>query len=151
MNAQTTGVLEVATIRQQCKVLHLPTVAAQSAQLAEQAVRERRTHLSFLEALLAAELEERERKLVERRIHEAHLARMKTLEEFDFSRWPTVSALEIRQLAEGGYIEAGGARHLYRRQRHRQDPSVDRTGGRGLPAKTPGPLRHRRGLSQRVG
>ena len=105
MNAHTAGVLEAATIRQQCKVLHLPTVASQSAQLAEQAVRERRTHLSFLEALLAAELEERERKLVERRIHEAHLTRMKTLEEFDFSRCPTVSALEIRALAEGGYIE----------------------------------------------
>lgn len=47
-----TAVLEMATIRQQCKVLHLPTVAAQCGQLAEQAVRERRTHLGFLEALL---------------------------------------------------------------------------------------------------
>ena len=34
MSAQT-AVLEAATIKQQCKVLHLPTVAAQSAQLAE--------------------------------------------------------------------------------------------------------------------
>ena len=51
MSAQT-AVLEAATIGQQCKVLHLPTVAAQCAQLAEQAVRERRTHLGFLEALL---------------------------------------------------------------------------------------------------
>ena len=59
MSAQT-AVLEVATIGQQCKVLHLPAVAAQCAQLAEQAVRERRTHLGFLEALLQAELEERE-------------------------------------------------------------------------------------------
>lgn len=39
MSAQT-AVLEAATIGQQCKVLHLPTVAAQCAQLAEQAVRE---------------------------------------------------------------------------------------------------------------
>ena len=36
MSAQT-AVLEVATIGQQCKVLHLPAVAAQCAQLAEQA------------------------------------------------------------------------------------------------------------------
>ena len=50
MSTQTT-VLEAATVGQQCKVLHLPTVAAQCAQLAEQAVRERRTHLGFLEAL----------------------------------------------------------------------------------------------------
>ena len=40
--------LEAATIRQQCKVLRMPTIAAQCAQLAEQAVRERRTHLGYL-------------------------------------------------------------------------------------------------------
>jgi len=98
------AVLEAATIRQQCKVLHLPTVAAQCAQLAEQAVREWRTHLGFLEAVLQAELEEREHRLVQRRIRDAHLPRLKTLEEFDFSQCPNVSAQHIHQLAEGGYI-----------------------------------------------
>lgn len=98
------AVLEAATIRQQCKMLHLPTVAAQCAQLAEQAVRERRTHLGFLEAMLQAELEEREHRLVERRIRDAHLPRLKTLEEFDFSQCPSVSAQHLHQLAEGGYI-----------------------------------------------
>ena len=52
-----TATLEVATIGQQCTLLHLPAVAAQCAQLAEQAIRERRTHLGYLEALLQAELE----------------------------------------------------------------------------------------------
>jgi len=33
MNAQTSA-LEVATIEQQCKVLHLPAIAAQCGQLA---------------------------------------------------------------------------------------------------------------------
>jgi DNA replication protein DnaC len=103
MSAQT-AVLEVATIGQQCKVLHLPAVAAQCAQLAEQAVRERRTHLGFLEALLQAELEEREQRLIERRIREAHLPRMKTLDEFDFARNSKVSAQLIHELAGGGYI-----------------------------------------------
>jgi DNA replication protein DnaC len=103
MNAQT-AVLEAATIRQQCKVLHLPTVAAQCAQMAEQAVRERRTHLGYLEALLQAELEEREHRLVERRLREAHLPRMKTLEEFDFGQCPRVSAQQIHELARGDYI-----------------------------------------------
>ena len=50
--------LEAATLRQQCKLLHLPSIAAQCTQLAEQAVRERRTHLGYLEALLQAELED---------------------------------------------------------------------------------------------
>lgn len=103
MNAESTA-LEAATIRQQCRVLRLPSVAAQCTQLAEQAVRERRTHLGYLEALLQAELEEREQRLIERRIREAHLPRMKTLEEFDFAKCPRVSAQQIHELAKGDYI-----------------------------------------------
>ena len=41
MNAEVAA-LEAATIRQQCKVLRMPAIAAQCTQLAEQAVRERR-------------------------------------------------------------------------------------------------------------
>ena len=68
-------------------------------------MREKQSHLDYLEALLAAELEERERNTVQRRLRDAHLPRLKTLEEFDFSQSPKISAAEIRQLAEGGYIE----------------------------------------------
>src|SRR3989442_1226446 len=103
MNAQT-AVLEAATIRQQCKLLHLPAVAAQCTPLAEQAMRERRTHLGYLEALLQAELEEREQRLVARRLGEAHLPRLKTLDEFNFSQSPSISAQRIHELAAGGYI-----------------------------------------------
>jgi DNA replication protein DnaC len=96
--------LEAAIIRQQCKVLRMPTIAAQCSRLAEQAVRERRTHLGYLEALLQAELEEREQRLIERRLREARLPRMKSLEEFDFARNPKVSAQQIHELARGDYI-----------------------------------------------
>src|SRR5260370_17308445 len=95
---------EAATVRQQCKVLRMPTIAAQCAQLAEQAVRERRTHLGYLEALLQAELEEREQRLIERRIREAHLPPMKTLDEFDFRRNPNVSPPPIHELPHAPYI-----------------------------------------------
>jgi DNA replication protein DnaC len=63
------------------------------------------SHYGYLEALLAAEIEERERNTVERRIREAHLPRFKTLDEFDFTQCPQVSAAQLRELAEGGYIE----------------------------------------------
>ena len=96
--------IEEATIKQQCKILRMPVVASQCVPVAEQAVREKRTYLNFLEALLAAELEERERKTIERRIHEAHLPRLKTLEEFDFSQSPKVSAIQIQELAQSGYL-----------------------------------------------
>lgn len=96
--------IEEATIKQQCKSLRMPVVASQCVQVAEQATREKHTYLSFLEALLAAELEERERKTIERRIHDAHLPRVKTLEEFNFSQSPKVSAIQIQELAQGGYL-----------------------------------------------
>src|SRR5213076_1017027 len=98
-------VLQDTTIRQQCKHLRMPTIGLQFRKLAEEAVREQQTPVRYLEALLGAEIEERERRVVERRIHEAHLPRMKTLEEFDFAQAPKVPATQIRELAEGGYVE----------------------------------------------
>src|SRR5215468_390875 len=67
----------------QCVTLRLPTIASQCVALAEQAERERQPYLSYLEALLAAELEDRERRSIDRRIKEARLPRVKTLDEFD--------------------------------------------------------------------
>jgi DNA replication protein DnaC len=96
--------LDGAAIREHCKLLRLPTVAAQCEALAEEAVQARQSHLRFLDALLCAELEERERTTVERRLKEAHLRRLKTLEEFDFRKSP-ISATQVLQLAQGGYLE----------------------------------------------
>src|SRR5579872_1474432 len=97
--------LQVTTIEQQCRVLRLGTMATQCAPLAEAAMREQQGHLDYLEALLNAEIEERERRSVQRRLGEARLPRMKTLEEFDFSQSPKISAAQIRALAEGDYIQ----------------------------------------------
>jgi DNA replication protein DnaC len=97
--------LQQNVIKQQCVVLHLPTIASQCAPLAEQAERERQPYLGYLEALLAAELEDRERRAIERRIKDAHLPRVKTLDEFDFRQAPSVSPTQLSDLAEGGYIE----------------------------------------------
>ena len=96
--------LDQATIRQQCKALRLPTVSAQFASLATEAVRQNQTYPSYLATLLTAEVEERERKVVERRLREAHLPRLKTLEEFDFAKAPQIPAKLIRELADGGYL-----------------------------------------------
>ena len=99
-----TAPLQHHVIAQQCQTLHLPTVAGQCARLETQAERERQPYLSYLEALLAAELEDRERRAIERRLKEAHLPRVKTLDEFDFSQAPLVSPTRLAELAEGGYI-----------------------------------------------
>ena len=97
--------LEQAAVEQQCRALRLPAVAEQCAPLADVAAKQRQTYMRYLEALLAAELEERERNTIARRIKDARLPRMKTLEEFDFSKAPQVPATKMHELAQGGYIE----------------------------------------------
>jgi DNA replication protein DnaC len=98
------GAVDHAAIRQHCRHLRLPTVATQFDKLAQEALKERQTHIRYLASLLGAEVEDRERRVVERRLHEAHLPRMKTLAEFDFSHASHISAAQIQSLAEGGYI-----------------------------------------------
>src|SRR5689334_22025325 len=101
----TDRTLREEAVRQHCRLLRLPTVAAQFGRLADEAMKQQYGPVRYLEALLAAELEERERSAIARRIFEAKLPRVKTLEEFDFGQAPQISAARIHQLAEGGYIQ----------------------------------------------
>src|ERR1700687_1056979 len=128
--------LQDQAVRQYCRSLRMPTIGAQFCRLADAAAREGQSHIGYLEALLAAEMEERESRAIARTRHEAKLPRMKTLEAFEFDR-SSVSAARIRELAVGEYVakaepvllvgEAGtGKTHLATglcvaacRQRHR--------------------------------
>ena len=96
--------VQQAAILQYAKQLRLPTLGDQFAGLAEEAVKEKPSHLSYLEALLEAEVEERDRKAMARRIQEARFPAVKTLEEFDFPSAPHISAALLRNLSEGGYL-----------------------------------------------
>ena len=95
--------LQQQVIRQSCKALRMPAIGSQFAYLAEVAVREKQTHVGYLEALLTAEMEERESRAIARLLHEARLPRMKTLDEFEFSR-SVVPAAVVRELADGAYV-----------------------------------------------
>jgi DNA replication protein DnaC len=101
------GVIQVqqSTIRDYTRQLHLPTVGGQFMKLAEEAIQQKQGHVAFLEVLLRAELEERERNAIARRILEAKFPKVKTLEEFKFEEAPQIPAAQIRNLAEGGYLE----------------------------------------------
>jgi DNA replication protein DnaC len=102
---QQTEALEQASVRQYCKAVRMPAVAANFIPLAEQAAKEEHSHIRYLEALLAMECEERDRHAITNRIREAQLPRLKTLEEFDFTKAPLIPVAKVRELAEGGYIE----------------------------------------------
>ncbi len=101
------GVIQVqqSTIRDYTRQLHLPTVGGQFMKLAEEAIQQKQGHVAFLEVLLRTELEERERNAIARRIVEAKFPKVKTLEDFKFEEAPQISAAQIRNLAEGGYLE----------------------------------------------
>ena len=98
------GGLREECIRQYCRLLRLPTIGAQFTRMAEEALKEHYSPVRYLEALLGAEVEEREHNAITRRIFDAHMPRVKTLEEFDFGQTPHISAARLQQLAEGGYI-----------------------------------------------
>src|SRR5271163_2453615 len=99
-----TEALAQASVRQHCKTVRTPAIAANFIPLAEQAAKEQHSHIRYLEALLAMECEERDRHAIANRIRDAQLPRLKTLEDFDFSKAPQIPAAKIRELAEGGYI-----------------------------------------------
>lgn len=97
--------LASVTVQEHCRLLRLPTVAAQCERLAQEATQSDQSHLNYLAELLAAEVDERERHTVERRIKEARLPRMKSLDDFDFAAAPQIPAKLVRELADGGYLQ----------------------------------------------
>ena len=103
MNSATAQ-MQQSTIRQYTRQLRLPTVGGQFLQLAEEAVKQKHGHVAYLEALLAAEMEERVKNVIARRIQEAKFPKVKTLEDFHFDEVPHIPAAQIRKLAEGGYL-----------------------------------------------
>jgi len=104
--SQDTIALQQANVRQYCKSVRMPVIGANFVALAEQAVREKRSHIGYLEVLLAIEVEERDQHAIDNRLRGAYLPRIKTLEEFDFGKAPQVNAAKIRTLADGGYIDS---------------------------------------------
>jgi DNA replication protein DnaC len=95
----------VAAIQEHCRALRLPLVAAQCERLAQDALRHQHSPLEYLASLLGAEVDDRERRAIARRLQEARLPRLKTLEDFDVSAAPQVSAARRQQLAEGHYLD----------------------------------------------
>ena len=59
---EQTQALEHASVKQYCKALRVPMIGAHFVQLAEQAIKEQRSHIGYLEAQLMMESEERDRR-----------------------------------------------------------------------------------------
>jgi DNA replication protein DnaC len=87
--------------------LHLPTVRAEAARLAEIAVRQRHTHLGFLAEVLAAEVDDRAERRRTRRVAEARFPRLKRLADFNIDAVAGLNPAVLATLARGDYLDAG--------------------------------------------
>jgi DNA replication protein DnaC len=94
-----------AAIGAACRTLHLPTVRAEAAPTADAAARDRLTHRGFLAELLTCEVDARDARRRERRIHEARFPRIKRLDQFDLGAAPGVNPATLATIAAGGWID----------------------------------------------
>ena len=109
-HAMSTPVTEQAAALQveaTSRALHLPTVRQQAAALAEAALRDRLSHLAYLAEVLQSELDDRDARRRERRIHEARFPRLKHLADFDLAAAPTVDPTMLATLERGEWIASG--------------------------------------------
>ena len=116
--------LQEATIKAQCKSLRMPMMASQFGTLAEQAIREKKSHIGYLEALLLAEIEERERNTIERRIREAHLPRVHSCLQPHYKRCTVLGDRRNLHRPPGwiaGAIHRLGAKTKYQLQLSREE------------------------------
>ena len=107
MSAPVTEQAAALQVEATSRALHLPTVRQQAGALAEAALRDRLTHLAYLAEVLQSELDDRDARRRERRIHEARFPRLKHLADFDLEAAPTVDPTMLATLERGEWIDAG--------------------------------------------
>lgn len=96
-----------AAIDQACRILRLPTMRAQHAELAAAAARQQISYKAFLVELLSLECDEREQRRKARMVRDAGFPRVKRLEDFDFTANPNVPAPLIHTLAASAWVAHG--------------------------------------------
>lgn len=88
-----------------CQILKLPTVARAAERAADLAHRQGQGLLAYLQQGLELEVADRAARRAARRRKEAGFPWPKTLASFDFGRAPALPEVQLRQLAEGDYID----------------------------------------------
>ena len=86
------------------KALKLPTFLREYDKLARQCAAEGVDHTRYLLRLAELELIERERRMVERRIKDAKLPAVKSLDSFDFLALPSLNKALVLELARSEYV-----------------------------------------------
>ena len=108
----TTNTIDAARLELLLTELRLPSVKLMWAKLAQQADKEGWPAARFLVALAEHELDDRDRRRIERHLAEARLPAGKTLATFDFDLVPMVSKAQVMALASGDAWLGNGANIL---------------------------------------
>lgn len=87
------------------KQLKLPSFLREYDKLAVVCRQEDADYQTFLLRLAEAELADRERRAAERRVKEARLPVIKTLDTFDFKAQPSLNQALVRELLRGEYLD----------------------------------------------
>lgn len=90
-----------------CRLLRLPSIRKEFADIADRAVKDQLTYRGFLAELLMAECDDRARRRSERRIKAACFPREKSLRAFDFDADPNIDAATVNTLASCEWIKKG--------------------------------------------
>jgi DNA replication protein DnaC len=92
-------------LRHHLKALRLPTIGAECEKVARRAASDGSDHLTYLLEVTELELLERERKAAERRLKDARLPSIKSVESFDFTARPSVNKVLVSELARCEFID----------------------------------------------
>ena len=87
------------------KALKLPTMLREYDKIARTCAGEGVDYPRYLLRLVEAEIIERERKMVDRRIKAAKFPAVKSLDSYDFAALPTLNKALVMELARSEYIE----------------------------------------------
>jgi DNA replication protein DnaC len=93
-----------ALIEAHATELKLPTVRASYREMSDQALRDQQTPISYLAALLDAEVTDRIDRRTRRRINAARFPQPKTLDAFRFADNPAIPQTAVAQLADADWI-----------------------------------------------
>lgn len=98
---------ETATLLMLLRVLKLPTVARHAQEVAAKAEHEGWSLLQYLRHLVELEVQERQRRRIERNLRQSDLPADKTLSTLDRKRLTPSVARMLAQLLEGSFVQRG--------------------------------------------
>jgi DNA replication protein DnaC len=85
--------------------LRLSSFVREYKNFADKAEREHLGHIAYLYELAHTEATERQTRRIEKLINQAKLIRGKTLDNFNFSKQPSLSPGRVKELAEGDFLD----------------------------------------------